>query len=201
MHFWQKLGEQYANIEPTRIAEAVVEVFESPEILLDEGDPPMKALATATDSNRQDVLNTIGNALLPFDSRAHRLQLALKGWFVSRISSDLLIDWAKKHPPNGAKTLARLTEPTGVPLNELTRKILDEFGEDDQIGNIIKANFHSGTFQGKMTEWLGSKLELARNWTRDPSTRVSAWAAKLVESLELEIKEWKTREEEEELVF
>ena len=63
------------------------------------------------------------------------------------------------------------------------------------------ANFHSGAFQRKMTDWLSSKLELARTWSRDPSPRISTWATKLVDSLGRELKEWKTREEEEELLL
>jgi hypothetical protein len=50
-----------------------------------------------------------------------------------------------------------------------------------------------------MTDWLKSKLELARHWTKDSSSQVRIWAQSLVENLEEEIKQWRTREEEEDL--
>jgi len=196
MHFWDTLGKRFATLEPVRAARSIVNVFNSSGVILDENDGPMKALVAAIDADKEGVWTILADELLKMDSSGYRLLSALRGWFVHRLPSEFLLEWAKKHQPNGSKVLARLVEPSEIPLNELARMTLDEFSEVRTIDEILYGNFHSGAFQGRMTTWLDTKLSLARAWTKDPSPRVRAWARKLVDSLETEISEWKTREAE-----
>jgi hypothetical protein len=126
MHFWEEIGKQYAESEPAKLAETIVKVYGSSDVLMDKDDSPMKALAQAAKANEKAVWEVIGTALLATSSSAYRLQLALRGWFVSLVTTSLLLDWARRHLPNGPVLLARLTEPAGIPLDNLPRALLEK---------------------------------------------------------------------------
>jgi len=119
-----------------------------------------------------------------------------------------VLDWAEQHKPEGPRTIANLTCPTGIPLARLPRKLLICYGDDKSIGDSLYSNFTSGTFWGSMVTWLQKKLETAQKWASDPTAqkwasdpdqRVRQWAQAVVENLESEIRRAQKYEEEEKL--
>ena len=196
-YLWGELAKLYASDDPLRVAEVILS--EAGDTVFHQEDPPMQVLAHVTKLEPQRVWDKVAQVLLRKDEQSFSLYLSLRDWYITLFDVDQVLDWAEQHKPEGPRTIANLTCPTGIPLARLPRKLLICYGDDKSIGDSLYSNFTSGTFWGSMVTWLQKKLETAQKWASDPNQRVRQWAQAVVENLESEIRRAQKYEEEEKL--
>jgi hypothetical protein len=198
--YWGEVSKRILHVDPLKLVDIVLTLYKNEAVLFLQTDEPLKILAEATRLRPNEAWARVSEALLRQDRVSYRLLLGLRGWYVRLIQADELLAWASKHEPDGPRILASLTLPDDIPLNELTRKLLIQYGHDDRIGNSLFANLRSGAFTGSMTAWLRGKLETAEKWSEDPDPAVSNWAKNLANDLREEITQFQKREEEEDII-
>ncbi|HKM49767.1 MAG TPA: hypothetical protein VJZ75_01165 [Candidatus Bathyarchaeia archaeon] len=198
-YYWGEVSKHYVQSDPLRLADTVLGLYKSQRVkaLFHQNDEPLKALGKAAGLKPKEVWDRVAVALLHKDEASFRLQLGLKYWYVQLFESNLLLDWADKHKPDGPQILATLTLPSGAPLNELTRQLLIRYGRDEHIRNKLHGNVQTGTFTGSMTVWLKSKLEVAKSWAGDSDLSVRNWANQEVADLKEQVARFQQNEEEE----
>jgi len=198
---WGQLAERMVREDPERMARIVLSFFQDEDFLPIQGDTTIQALATATQKEPGKCWELVGAALLD-EGEAHRgfrLSLAIKGWYVELIPSDILISWARNHLPRGPSIVADLVIARAAPMPERARAVLISFPDDERVKSRIAGNLRSGLSVGPYSNRLKSDLEIAKGWAHDPHPRIRAFAVEVIKQLEAELLRHLIIEQEEEL--
>lgn len=202
-HYAQELAKLLAKRDPARAAELVLRLFDTDESPLTGSDGTMEVLSISVGLDPGGVWAKVAERLYPVNSddnsaqlRSYRLRLALEKWFVALVPSDVILDWAEKHLPDGPLYVAEISEVSGKPMDDLPKGLLMRFGKDERVQRSLYGQFISGSWLGEQSGWLKQKLELARAWSADPDRTVSLWASNLVADLEEMIRQAELQESE-----
>jgi hypothetical protein len=85
-------------------------------------------------------------------------------------------------------------------LHALTRNVLTDFGDDEQVfRNFLAGTASTGIVKGSMAAKIAAGAEIARNFLNDPAPQIQKWAMASYEASIAETKHWKTLEEEMEM--
>ena len=80
----------------------------------------------------------------------------------------------------------------------LTRLFIEEFCDDDSVGNSLYWRFCTGGWSGPESDYLSRKRDAARQWMSEiSSTKIQTWLGKYLEYLDNRIETAKIREERE----
>ena len=80
----------------------------------------------------------------------------------------------------------------------LTRLFIEEFCDDDSVGNSLYWRFCTGGWSGPESDYLSRKRDAARQWMSEiSSTKIQIWLGKYLEYLDNRIETAKIREERE----
>ncbi len=199
LFYWKQVARWYKKKYPFQIAQTILNLFVDFDFLVIPQDDRMEILKEVLLSDPETVWPLIGEVLLRQDDVGYRLHLSMPELGIEEVGTSLLLEWAEKHRPMGARILARIAYVGGVPLASLARQLLVKYGRDETIGGSLRATFLSGSWVGPEAQWLQGKLDLARNWLNDEDARVRDWARSVVGGLEADIRQVRQREEEEEL--
>jgi hypothetical protein len=202
-YYAEELAKYMAEEDPVRAAQTVLSLFESEDAPISGNYSVFGVLRRATELDPEGVWQLVGarvNPHSPDDQAARRqsfrLRLALGKWFSNLIPVGVLLEWAERHRPNGAITIANMASVYGDPLNDLARGLLMTFGDDERIGWALRGCFVSGSFSGPESAWFRGKLETASGWTNDPAPQVSQWAISVVGELQDRIRQTELLEQE-----
>jgi len=199
-HYWGEVSKHYVQVDPVKLADTVLELYRTHDLLFVQDDEPLKALAKATQSKPKEVWGRVADTLLRKDRASYRLLLSLQCWYVEILDAAQLLTWAEQHKPEGPQILAALTAPSGIPMNELPRQLLVRYGADDVVRRQLYANFQTGSFTGSMTAYFRDKMETAQKWSEDSDQTVRNWAKRLAGDLMEQVSRFQIREEEEDLI-
>ncbi|ULK98505.1 type II toxin-antitoxin system MqsA family antitoxin [Bradyrhizobium sp. I71] len=97
------------------------------------------------------------------------------------VPEDLLFAWAHANPDAGPAFLARIlpvltTRTKGADFHPLMRRLLDEFGERDDVHRYLVQNMHSFGWTGSLTTYYAIYEEPLRSLFEHPIGAVRRWA-------------------------
>ncbi len=112
----------------------------------------------------------------------------------------VILDWIAEAPTNRAVSIAGIVPPllTEESAGFLVRELLNRYGDQEQVQDVLLSNFFSGSWVGLESAYFQSKHELAHEWLKkETSMRVRRWLEKYVAVLSEHVKGAKIREERE----
>lgn len=161
----------------------------------------------------------IGNAITSEPKAAWRFQFALgKGhsFGINRempplleLSEDTLFSWCHAHPEVApaflATTLPMLTtdEPGdgGASFMPIVRRLIDEFGERDDVQKALVANMYTFGWSGSMTTYYELYKEPLAHLHNHAKSSVRKWAKRMSDQIEREIAREQDSDEEHEAQY
>jgi len=155
-------------------------------------------LATDPDGNARDLIKPLlpimlerfapivwppfGNAIVRDRATAWRIEHVLGDSFsfadkkqpaILHVPEDILFAWAHANPDAGPAFLARVlpvltTRTKGADFHPLMRRLLDEFGERDDVHRYLVQNMHSFGWTGSLTTYYALYEEPLRSLFEHP---------------------------------
>jgi DNA-binding transcriptional regulator YiaG len=123
---------------------------------------------------------------------------------VLKVPEDILFAWCHAHPDAGPAFLAGIvpvltTRREAAPdraLHPIARRLLDEFGEREDVLRKFSQNMHTFGWRGSRTTYYALYETPLRALEAHPIGAVRRWAAKMLSSFSREIEATKTEEAE-----
>jgi len=120
---------------------------------------------------------------------------------ISEIPQEGLLKWCKKNLPYGPTVIAHLTpvfsgEKEKISWHPLARKLIDEFGNLEEVRNKFSTNLWSFSSWGSRAPYYQKRIDLLRELLSHPIKEVREWAASNIKYFEKE-REKARREAEE----
>jgi hypothetical protein len=122
--------------------------------------------------------------------------------FLSLLSPEYLIQWCQEHH-KGAEIIARimplfyLEENDNYSWQSLALALIQNFGEDPEVGRQICLNLSTGSFEGRMSKVNKRQLDALLELEKRVSIKTKVWLKKEIKFLESEIKRNEIQEAEE----
>ncbi|MDD9962271.1 MAG: type II toxin-antitoxin system MqsA family antitoxin [Gammaproteobacteria bacterium] len=161
----------------------------------------------------------IGQQLIKPTAKAWELREALSETFtvhhsevrppVLALPPDALFAWCGAHPDNAPACAARMlpiltpgdAAPADSSLHPLFGRLLDDFGDREDVLEAAAANIHCYSWTGSVTTYFERFLAPFAQLANHPIPRVSRWAKRMVGRLEMEIEREQARDDEREVQF
>jgi hypothetical protein len=112
-----------------------------------------------------------------------------------RGDQELIFHWAKENRPNGAIRLASLVPTIWKPENDdsvcihpFTSRMIDEFGENEDLLQEISSQFHSFSWSGSLVPLLSTQKAIFITLKTHKFQAVRIWAEKEISQLEARIR-------------
>lgn len=114
--------------------------------------------------------------------------------------SQAILDWVAEYPHNRASAIASIVPPllTTEPAGYLARELLNRYGDQDGVQDVLLSNFFTESWCGPASEHFQSKHDLANEWLKtETSLRVRIWLEKYISILSNGVMNLKIKEERE----
>lgn len=110
---------------------------------------------------------------------------------ITKIPQEGLLKWCKKNVPYGPATIAHLTpvfasEKGQTSWHPLARKLIDEFGNIEEVRNKLDSNLWSFSSMGSRAPYYQKRIDLLSELSNHPIKEVCEWAASSVKYFEKE---------------
>jgi len=142
---------------------------------------------------RWSVINWLSGGLGGFDEREPFVPIRL-------FPVELITAWIEEDPENRASLIA-CTAPKSLDDaegGELTRFLIEKFGDFKGVKSGINARFHSGGWSGPTSQYLRRKRDRFRRWLGDSfHQRVATWIEEEIDHLDRAIEQAEIQEERE----
>ena len=117
---------------------------------------------------------------------------------------DTLFAWCSAHPERAPACAARmlpiLTTETSKErpptINPLIMRLLDQFGDQEDVLKALGSNIHSFSWKGSLTTYYARYLGPLDNLCTHPIPQVARWAKRMRLQLEREVEKAKTHDDE-----
>ena len=156
---------------------------------------------------------TLGRAIVADQGKAWRLQHLLGDSFsfadtknpaILNVPEDILFAWCHANPDVGPAFLAqfvpvlktRRPEAGGNELHPITKRLLDEFGERDDVLRRLVANMHTFGWSGSRTTYYALYESPLRELMKHPIGAVRRWAKTMLDHILAEIQKAKMEDDE-----
>jgi DNA-binding transcriptional regulator YiaG len=156
---------------------------------------------------------TLGRAIVADQGKAWRLQHLLGDSFsfadtktpaILNVSEDILFAWCHANPEVGPAFLAqfvpvlktRRPEEGGNKLHPVTKRLLDEFGDRDDVLRRLVGNMHTFGWSGSRTTYYALYESPLRELMKHPTGAVRRWAKTMLDHILAEIQRAKTEDDE-----
>ncbi len=153
----------------------------------------------------------IGQAIVSDETKAWRLAFILgdyhgAGRTILSLPEDVLFAWCHAHPDCGPAFAARIVpilstqqnDTTGRPLHPVMVRLLDEFGERDDVQRAVRSNLFTFSWQGSRTTHFALYKEPLHGLLKHPRPKVRRWAKAMLSQLNAAIEEARIEDEERE---
>ncbi|PYR53375.1 MAG: hypothetical protein DMF95_04295 [Acidobacteria bacterium] len=194
---WLNLLMALTATDPIRAAKTAIEALLSDRISLHvEAD---QVIAEAAKREPEAVMEIVGRAALD-PEKGWRLGIGKHGFH--GMPSAVLLDWVHRNGLEAARVLARhLPAPylqDGEPVvAEITARILDEFGDDEDVFSEFCVGLHDlEVHVGKISHQYESQAALANHFLGHPIQAIRRWAQHDRDSGLRHAELWRRREEE-----
>jgi len=116
-----------------------------------------------------------------------------EGILFRNIDIDFLINWLKDQPREGVYCISSMVPIMDIHSEEanwhpITKKIIDEFGSDDDVLSTIRSNMHTYGWQGSVIPYFQSLQNILSDLDKHHFQNVQVWARKMKKLLDDEIK-------------
>ena len=155
----------------------------------------------------------IGNAIVADQGKAWRLQHLLGDSYsfdekknppILNVPQDILFAWCHAHPDIGPAFLAQFVpiletqrpEEGGNKLHPITKRLLDEFGDRDDVLKRLVSNMHTFGWSGSRTTYYALYEAPLRMLMQHPIGAVRRWAKTNLDNMIAQIQEAKTEDDE-----
>jgi hypothetical protein len=193
---WERLAEVLTPRNPRRITATVLSFFDDKDYLCYTHSPERKALFSAAQVNPKESWELIAAVLSRMDSTTHRLLLALDESYGELIPTDVLVEWAKEHLPQGPGIVAQMVSIKAGNLPQRARTLLRTFKDNKYVQSAIAGQLSSGSWTGPFSGRIKYELEIAEGWAKDADPAVRQFAKGVVTGLKQRLKQQIVREEE-----
>jgi hypothetical protein len=157
---------------------------------------------------------TIILAIASNNQKQWRLQLTLGDSFafdnvkrpmIAHLPADLLFAWCHAHPDVAPSFVAGIVsvlthrdrDAPPPDLDRLTRRLLDEFGDREDVLRAINSNIHSFGWSGSRTSYYQLYEHPLKSLEKHPIGAVRRWAKKMLVAMQREFEA--ARDEDDEL--
>ena len=157
----------------------------------------------------------IGQAIVSDHSRAALLKFTLGEPFafadepssvILNLSEETLFAWCHAHPDRAPAFVAELvpvltTKEVDAPersLHPVMERLLDEFGERDDVRLAIDLNINTFGWMGSMTTYFALYKEPLNKLSQHPKPEVRSWAKTMLRQLDASVANARSRDEEQE---
>lgn len=156
----------------------------------------------------------VGNAIVSDKQKQWRLQMTLGDSFafdnvkrpmIAHLPQDMLFAWCHAHPDVApafvagiASVLTHRDRDAAPPeFDPLTRRLLDEFGDRDDVLSAFVSNIHSFGWSGSRTGYYRLYEKPLQSLDKHPISAVRRWARKMLVAMQREFEA--ARDEDDEL--
>jgi len=133
------------------------------------------------------------------EAQSYRIALEMESHgIVSVIPPAAVMEWVDSDVSRSV-IVALMCDVHSVPLNELARQLIIQFGPGSPAARELAARAHSTPHVvPSLAGFAKSQLENARQWAQDPEPGVAEWGKRLVETTQESYEQHAAREEFEE---
>lgn len=192
---WGKLAARRVETKPTEVAELILRLIShGDQLLIDASDDEARVLIRAGQLAPGPVWALVGERL---DDSDWRLVMSTRGWITHAFPLETLAAWVGDSLDR-ARRLASIADVGGSEPTDVTRWLLDRFGDDDEVGGGLAAEFSSGAWTGNWSDRVSKQIAQLEGWLANESepARVRQWALRMIDGLRREHAEALQREAE-----
>jgi hypothetical protein len=188
---WSNLAIKRAPVRPLEISRLILDLIEQGELFSDFDDES-KALTEAAKASPIEVWDEVAARL---GGNRWRVAMTTRGWLTYAFPIEVIEAWVGDDLGR-ARLVASIAAVGGSEPSDVARFLLDRFGDDDQVGGSLSAEFGSGTWVGPWSGHIESQIKQLESWSSDASAGVRRWAARMIEGLRLQKQDALQREAE-----
>ncbi len=191
---WTRLASGFAEDRPHELGVLIVELVDTRQVMLHEGDDQSKLLAQCAAADAR-VWEEISSRL---EAGSWLLQMELRGWFLHNVPAAVVDEWVGDDLDR-ARIAASIAPVGGAEPSRYARFLLDRFGEDEQVRSSLYGSLVAGFWTGNESDRISRQIEQLTMWRASPDepAGVRAWAREVVASLEKSRQQALQREAEE----
>ena len=178
---WAQLAEAVlpGNEEP--IATLILDLIEDPSLLISmDEDEEAQLLKAALRQKTDDVWKLVASRL----EGPGLFEMSVRKWILSEIDTSPIHDWIGDDD-HRARIVATIAPPGGKEPTPITRYLLDNFSEDNDIKASLYNNFVSGFQFGEQSGFIQQQIDQLNTWrqNRTEPRGVRQWAKEAVDYL------------------
>jgi hypothetical protein len=197
VHNWEVVSNKLLTINrdielAKHLAEEIVVMCASDKVSWNNIDYSAKrVLEVLLKEYFQECWDIIGNALMSEDWRTSDYLEDILGpgyerekseALIADIPQDALLKWCEKNSPRGPLAIAHLTpifssEKDKTSWHALARKIIDEFGNIEEVRDNLRSNLWSFSSCGSRAPYYQKRIDLLSQLSNHPIKEVREWAA------------------------
>lgn len=200
-HWWRHSVNMLAPLDPDWAASTAAAAVAGEDF--DKRNGGRAVLSSIAANHPEKVMNVVGAALLNPKQKWLWLLGAHRPIFES-LPADTVLNWLDSAGMQGARMIARhLPSPTLDPsgacrVPDLTARVLDRFGEDEQVlEEFVAGRHHLETIIGPWSSNFEAHRRVANAFLNHPLAPIRRWAQIEVASSEKLANEWRKQEEDE----
>ncbi|MFZ0215931.1 MAG: hypothetical protein WAM30_08300, partial [Candidatus Dormiibacterota bacterium] len=150
-------------------------------LTIHEGDPDSAVLVACCVEAPRPVWGDVGGRLL---SGGWRVQMQIAEWLPDAIPPDVIVDRVGADLRR-ARFAASILRVRGERAPVVVRKLLEGFGDDDQVAGALRGRLLSGFWTGHESDRLAGQIEDLKSWraSSEPEA-VRKWTVHTIDELE-----------------
>ena len=177
---WNQLAGQYVTDRAAMLAALVVGLIEQGLMVLGqdyESDLLRAVAAVAPGALWSEVAERL-------EKQSWRLAMHLRGWFTDAIPEDIITQWVGDSAQR-AKVVASIATAGAESPTPLARFLLDRFGDVEEVGGSLAAEYVSGGWSGPASGRYGALASHMDGWMRNSQEPpgVKRWAERMKQDL------------------
>ena len=157
---------------------------------------PLIGQAVVSDSQKAERLAFVLGDHFSFERESHPVILSLP--------EDALFAWCHAHPDSAPAFTARIlpvltshgVDAPKLSLHPVIARLLDEFGEREDVQQAVERNIHTFGWSGSMTTYFAPYKEPLSKLLQHPKPKIRSWAKIVLGQLDDSV-EWAHSEDEE----
>lgn len=189
---WGRLAEFVLRSEPLRLAKIILDLISGGIIVLQDDQEAVLFQQCARHAP-DDVLSELGVRLQEGD---WRIVMGLRGWGAEGFPVETVATWIDDSSEK-AVLVASIAKAGDEQPTPLARWLLENFGDSDEVGSELAAEFMSGTWVGNWSSRIESQIRQLGTWRTLDSQPVQRWAEKMIEGLKADLERTLRSEAEE----
>jgi hypothetical protein len=179
---WAQMAAREVNVHAFEIAVMLLNLMESGEFTTFGMDESAAVLRACCVTQPDKIWNEIGNRL---SQNSWRIQMDIRSWLLPSIPPKLVEGWIGDDVERG-RTVASIAPLGDDAPTELTRYLLDKFGDDEKVSASFAVTLVSGSWVGPESSRIAGQIQRLTGWRHDNDEPVGVrtWARKMIPKLE-----------------